>query len=68
MLHTQDAVFNSVFSGERQPYSPADFLYSWWTVADHLAEYQQQVKIEGCVHTHFTVTCTCDAWHVKCAI
>lgn len=37
-------MFNHVFSGQRQPFSPADFLYSWWTVADHLAEYQQQAR------------------------
>jgi len=43
-LLLQDAVFAHVFSGDRQPFSPADFLFSWWTVADHLAEYQQQAR------------------------
>ncbi|KAI4335659.1 hypothetical protein L6164_014288 [Bauhinia variegata] len=37
-----DAVFSSVFSGDRTPYSPAKFLYSWWQHAANLASYEQQ--------------------------
>jgi hypothetical protein len=38
----QDAVFGEVYSGKRQPFSPAEFLYQWWRFADSLAGYQQQ--------------------------
>ncbi|CAK9141821.1 unnamed protein product [Ilex paraguariensis] len=37
-----DATFSAVFSGERTPYSPARFLYSWWQHAANLASYEQQ--------------------------
>jgi hypothetical protein len=35
-------VFGEVYSGNRQPFSPAEFLYQWWRFADSLAGYQQQ--------------------------
>ena len=39
----QDAVFSAAYSGERHPYSPAKFLWSWWQhAADQLAGHQQQ--------------------------
>ncbi|CAI8610368.1 unnamed protein product [Vicia faba] len=39
-----DAMFSAVFSGDRLPYSPAKFLYSWWQHAakSNLASYEQQ--------------------------
>ncbi|XP_031250506.1 ubiquitin C-terminal hydrolase 22-like [Pistacia vera] len=37
-----DAMFSAVFSGDRTPYSPAKFLYSWWQHASNLASYEQQ--------------------------
>ncbi|XP_020265798.1 ubiquitin carboxyl-terminal hydrolase 22-like isoform X2 [Asparagus officinalis] len=37
-----DGVFSAVFSGERMPYSPAQFLYSWWQHSTTLAGYEQQ--------------------------
>ncbi|CAA0819943.1 Ubiquitin carboxyl-terminal hydrolase 22 [Striga hermonthica] len=37
-----DAIYSAVFSGERMPYSPAKFLYSWWQHASNLASYEQQ--------------------------
>ncbi|PIN04629.1 Ubiquitin-specific protease [Handroanthus impetiginosus] len=37
-----DAIFSAVFSGDRSPYSPAKFLYSWWQHASNLASYEQQ--------------------------
>ncbi|KAL0315534.1 UNVERIFIED_CONTAM: Ubiquitin C-terminal hydrolase 22 [Sesamum radiatum] len=37
-----DAIFSAVFSGDRMPYSPAKFLYSWWQHASNLASYEQQ--------------------------
>ncbi|KAM1173307.1 hypothetical protein FF1_026040 [Malus domestica] len=37
-----DATFSAVFSGDRTPYSPAKFLYSWWQYAANLASYEQQ--------------------------
>ncbi|XP_043701240.1 ubiquitin C-terminal hydrolase 22-like isoform X2 [Telopea speciosissima] len=37
-----DAMFSAVFSGDRKPYSPANFLYSWWQHAANLASYEQQ--------------------------
>ncbi|CAN1798925.1 Ubiquitin C-terminal hydrolase 22 [Linum perenne] len=37
-----DAMFSAVFSGDRNPYSPAKFLYSWWQHASNLASYEQQ--------------------------
>ncbi|XP_028787962.1 ubiquitin C-terminal hydrolase 22-like [Neltuma alba] len=37
-----DAMFSAVFSGDRKPYSPAKFLYSWWQHAANLAGYEQQ--------------------------
>lgn len=39
---SQDTVFGEVYSGNRQPFSPAEFLYQWWRFADSLAGYQQQ--------------------------
>lgn len=37
-----DAMFSAVFSGDRNPISPAKFLYSWWKHASNLASYEQQ--------------------------
>ncbi|XP_068642964.1 ubiquitin C-terminal hydrolase 22-like [Aristolochia californica] len=37
-----DAIFSAVFSGDKKPYSPAKFLYSWWQHAANLASYEQQ--------------------------
>lgn len=37
-----DAMFSAAFSGDRTPYSPAQFLYSWWQHAANLASYEQQ--------------------------
>eukprot|EP01018_Ginkgo_biloba_P006732 Gb_40858 [translate_table: standard] len=37
-----DAIFSAAFSGDRTPYSPARFLYSWWQHAANLASYEQQ--------------------------
>ncbi|KAH7574364.1 hypothetical protein JRO89_XS03G0286900 [Xanthoceras sorbifolium] len=37
-----DTMFSAVFSGDRIPYSPAKFLYSWWQHAANLASYDQQ--------------------------
>ncbi|XP_059635179.1 ubiquitin C-terminal hydrolase 22-like [Cornus florida] len=37
-----DAIFSAMFSGDRTPYSPAKFLYSWWQHAANLASYEQQ--------------------------
>ncbi|OVA04237.1 Ubiquitin carboxyl-terminal hydrolases family 2 [Macleaya cordata] len=37
-----DSMFSAVFSGDRTPYSPAKFLYSWWQYAANLASYEQQ--------------------------
>ncbi|KAJ9549660.1 hypothetical protein OSB04_022203 [Centaurea solstitialis] len=37
-----DVVFSAVFSGDRAPYSPARFLYSWWRLSENLACYEQQ--------------------------
>ncbi|CAI9755595.1 unnamed protein product [Fraxinus pennsylvanica] len=37
-----DVIFSAVFSGDRTPYSPAPFLYSWWQHSENLASYEQQ--------------------------
>ncbi|WOL19048.1 ubiquitin carboxyl-terminal hydrolase 22 isoform X2 [Canna indica] len=37
-----DNLFSEVFSGDRTPYSPARFLYSWWQYSSNLASYEQQ--------------------------
>ncbi|KAL2236130.1 UNVERIFIED_CONTAM: hypothetical protein Sindi_1345200 [Sesamum indicum] len=37
-----DVIYSAVFSGERTPYSPAKFLYSWWQHSENLASYEQQ--------------------------
>ncbi|KAE9586429.1 hypothetical protein Lal_00044767 [Lupinus albus] len=37
-----NAIFSAVFSGDRNPYSPAQFLYSWWQHSANLASYEQQ--------------------------
>ncbi|KAH6792284.1 ubiquitin-specific protease 22 [Perilla frutescens var. hirtella] len=37
-----DVIFSAVFSGDRTPYSPAKFLYSWWQHSENLASYEQQ--------------------------
>ncbi|KAJ6673892.1 UBIQUITIN C-TERMINAL HYDROLASE 22 [Salix viminalis] len=34
--------FLTVYSGNRTPYSPAQFLYSWWHHSANLASYEQQ--------------------------
>ncbi|XP_058724917.1 ubiquitin C-terminal hydrolase 22 [Vicia villosa] len=37
-----NAVFLAMYSGNRSPYSPAQFLYSWWQHSANLASYEQQ--------------------------
>lgn len=37
-----EGVFSEVFSGDRKPYSPAMFLYSWWKHSSNLSGYKQQ--------------------------
>ncbi|XP_065848865.1 ubiquitin C-terminal hydrolase 22 [Euphorbia lathyris] len=37
-----DVIFSAVYSGHRTPYSPAQFLYSWWQHSVNLASYEQQ--------------------------
>ncbi|KAH9805363.1 ubiquitinyl hydrolase 1 [Citrus sinensis] len=37
-----DTMFSAIFCGDRMPYSPAKFLYSWWRHASNLASYEQQ--------------------------
>ncbi|KAI3679973.1 hypothetical protein L2E82_50709 [Cichorium intybus] len=37
-----DVICSAVFSGDRAPYSPAQFLYSWWRLSENLACYEQQ--------------------------
>lgn len=37
-----DAMFCAIFSGDQTPYSPAQFLYSWWQYSENLATYEQQ--------------------------
>lgn len=37
-----DALFTDVFSGDRSPYSPAQFLHSWWLHSENHATYEQQ--------------------------
>ncbi|KAJ3677250.1 hypothetical protein LUZ60_002974 [Juncus effusus] len=37
-----DEIYSAVFSGERSPFSPAKFLYSWWRHSSDLASYEQQ--------------------------
>lgn len=37
-----DDIFSAAFSGDRSPYSPAQFLYSWWQHSADLASYEQQ--------------------------
>ncbi|XP_041022645.1 ubiquitin C-terminal hydrolase 22-like isoform X1 [Juglans microcarpa x Juglans regia] len=37
-----DVVFSAAFSGDRAPYSPAQFLYSWWQHSANLASYEQK--------------------------
>ncbi|XP_062098015.1 ubiquitin C-terminal hydrolase 22 [Humulus lupulus] len=37
-----DGIFSAVFSGDRSPYSPAQFLYSSWQHSANLASYEQQ--------------------------
>ncbi|TYJ02188.1 hypothetical protein E1A91_A13G210600v1 [Gossypium mustelinum] len=32
----------AMFSGDRSPYSPAQFLYSWWQHSSNLASYEEQ--------------------------
>eukprot|EP00897_Mesotaenium_endlicherianum_P000286 jgi/Mesen1/10258/ME000778S09605 len=46
-----DDVFAAAFSGERTPYSPAQFLYSWWRHAENLAGYEQQDAHEFFIST-----------------
>ncbi|GAV80074.1 UCH domain-containing protein/zf-UBP domain-containing protein [Cephalotus follicularis] len=42
LLCNIDAIFSAVFSGDRSPYSPAQFLYSWWQHSANLACYEEQ--------------------------
>lgn len=37
-----DTIYTAAFSGDHSPYSPAQFLYSWWQHAANLAGYEQQ--------------------------
>ncbi|XVF35698.1 hypothetical protein REPUB_Repub18cG0168400 [Reevesia pubescens] len=37
-----DAISSAMFSGDRTPYSPAQFLYSWWQHSSNLASYEEQ--------------------------
>ncbi|KDP33497.1 hypothetical protein JCGZ_07068 [Jatropha curcas] len=37
-----DVIFSALYSGDRTPYSPAQFLYSWWQHSANLASYEQQ--------------------------
>ncbi|XP_030544456.1 ubiquitin C-terminal hydrolase 22 [Rhodamnia argentea] len=37
-----DIIFSAMFSGDRGPYSPAQFLCSWWQHSANLASYEQQ--------------------------
>ncbi|KAE8654536.1 Ubiquitin carboxyl-terminal hydrolase 22 [Hibiscus syriacus] len=37
-----DALYSAMFSGDRTPYSPAHFLYSWWHHSSNLASYEEQ--------------------------
>ncbi|KAL9233935.1 hypothetical protein vseg_008867 [Gypsophila vaccaria] len=37
-----DGLFSAVFSGDRAPYSPAQFLHSWWLHSENHATYEQQ--------------------------
>ncbi|KAI5066740.1 hypothetical protein GOP47_0017268 [Adiantum capillus-veneris] len=36
------AIYSAAFSGDRSPFSPAQFLCSWWQHAANLAGYKQQ--------------------------
>ncbi|KAB1996178.1 hypothetical protein ES319_D13G214000v1 [Gossypium barbadense] len=36
------ALVSAMFSGDRSPYSPAQFLYSWWQHSSNLASYEEQ--------------------------
>ncbi|CAL9061900.1 ubiquitin C-terminal hydrolase 22-like [Musa acuminata AAA Group] len=53
-----DAMYSAVFSGDRKPYSPAKFLYSWWRYASNLANYQQH-------DAHEFFICMLDGIHEK---
>ncbi|WOL13533.1 ubiquitin carboxyl-terminal hydrolase 22-like isoform X2 [Canna indica] len=53
-----DAMYSAVFSGDRKPYSPARFLYSWWLYASNLANYQQH-------DAHEFFICMLDGIHEK---
>ncbi|KAG8487788.1 hypothetical protein CXB51_018441 [Gossypium anomalum] len=37
-----DAISSAMFSGDRTPYTPAHFLYSWWQHSSNLASYEEQ--------------------------
>ncbi|XVF48249.1 hypothetical protein PTKIN_Ptkin03bG0174900 [Pterospermum kingtungense] len=37
-----DALSSAMFSGDRTPYSPAQFLHSWWQHSSNLASYEEQ--------------------------
>ncbi|KAJ3704702.1 hypothetical protein LUZ61_008407 [Rhynchospora tenuis] len=37
-----DQIYSAVFSGDRTPFTPAKFLYSWWRISSDLASYEQQ--------------------------
>ncbi|XP_078151023.1 ubiquitin-specific protease 22 [Carex rostrata] len=37
-----DQIYSAAFSGDRSPFSPAKFLYSWWRLSSDLASYEQQ--------------------------
>ncbi|XP_010541550.1 PREDICTED: ubiquitin carboxyl-terminal hydrolase 22 [Tarenaya hassleriana] len=42
LLCDLDALFSAMFSGDRTPFSPVQFLYSWWQHSANLATYEQQ--------------------------
>ncbi|KAL2574438.1 hypothetical protein AAZV13_17G187400 [Glycine max] len=42
LLCDVNAIFSAAYSGDRSPYSPAQFLYSWWQHSANLACYEQQ--------------------------
>eukprot|EP00899_Mesostigma_viride_P006580 jgi/Mesvir1/15923/Mv08247-RA.1 len=46
-----DAIFVSAFSGARTPFSPANFLHSWWRYEENLASYEQQDAHEFLIST-----------------
>lgn len=60
-----DIIFTAAFSGDRTPYSPANFLYSWWRYASNLAGYEQQdaheffISLVSGIHDEGGTTSSC---------